>query len=125
MGCVVDYIVNLDTIAFGLVPLHPFSLLKLHPGDAELRYEIRELNPIRDIQRRPLFDRVAIKGNRVAGWTRAHALQNSLFSFLRDLRRLDFGGLLDKFGRNTHNFSLAGTLSQSLESFPQFFSVCG
>jgi hypothetical protein len=106
-GCVVDYIVDLDTVVWGPVLLHPFSWRKLHPGDAELCHEIRKLDPIRDVQRLPLFGGIAIKGNRVSGWTRADALQNSTFSFLRDLGRLDFCGLFQEaLGEQTQLRSL-------------------
>ena len=114
--CVVDYIVNLDAVAFGLVPLHPFSWPKLHPGDAELRHEIRKLDPISDIQRRPLFGRIAIKGNRISGWTRGDTLQNSVFSFLCDLRRFDFGGLFEEARWNRDNSGTV-SVSQPFESF--------
>jgi hypothetical protein len=67
---------------------------------AELRHKVLKLDPIRDAQCRPLIGGVAIKFDRVSAWTNGDALQNSVLSFLRDLRGLDSGGLLQEFGRN-------------------------
>jgi hypothetical protein len=122
-GCVVDYVVNLDPVAFGAALSRPYPWLNLRPVGAELLHETLKLDPIRDVQCRPLFDGIAIKGNRVSGWTRGDALQNRIFAFLRDLRRLDFRGLFQNFGRNRDNSS-GRTLLQTLESFPQFIGTC-
>src|SRR5262244_3501229 len=107
-GCLVDYILDLDALAFGHIsergtfgtcncsPMQ-FELLALC---AELRHEVLKLDPIRDAQCCPILCGVGIKCDRVSGWTSADAQQNSVLSLLRDLRGLDSGGLLQEFGRN-------------------------
>src|SRR5262245_48897597 len=67
---------------------------------AELRHKVLKLDPIRDSQCCPILSGVGIKSDRVSTWTNCDALQNSVLSFLRDLRGLDFGSLLQEFGRD-------------------------
>src|SRR5215471_16546426 len=102
VGCLVDYIHDLDALAFG----HNSRCSAFSTGNcsrlrfelralcAELRHKILKLNPIRNAQGRPLLGGVAIKCDRVSAWTNGDALQDSVLSFLCDLRRLDPGGLL-------------------------------
>jgi hypothetical protein len=52
-------------------------------------------------------------------------LQYGILSFLRDLRSFYSGGLFEKFGGDGHAFGLASTLLQVLESFLEFFGICG
>ena len=108
VGCLVDYTHDLDALAFG----HNSKRSAFSTGNcsrlrfelralcAELRHKVLKLDPIRDAQPRPLLGGVAIKRDRVSAWTNGDALQNSVLSFLRDLRGFDFGGLLQEFGRN-------------------------
>jgi hypothetical protein len=78
---------------------------------AELRHKVLKLDPILDAQFRPLLGGVPIKCDRISGPANGDALQNSILAFLRDLRRLDFCGLLQEFGRNRHNSGVTSTPS--------------
>ncbi len=46
-------------------------------------------------------------------------------SLLCDLDRLDFRALFQKLGRNSHSFNVTRALPQTVESFSQFFGICG
>src|SRR5262249_15014308 len=92
---------------------------------AELRHEILKLDPIRHAQGCPLLGGMAIKCDCISRWTKGNALQYSILSFLRDLRRFYSGCLFQKFGGNGHNFSLPSTMLQALENFFELFGACG
>jgi hypothetical protein len=132
--CTIDYILELDAFAFGLASTAcsfgrgNFSCLRfefVRPLYAELRHLILKLDPIGAVQHPPLLGGSAIKGDPVTAWTNRDALQNSILSFLRDLRSFYSGGLFQEFGRDRHFFGFASTLSQAFESFLEFFGARG
>src|SRR5215468_9163525 len=105
--CMVDYKPDLDPLAFGYNSDHSafpgnFSGLRfeLPTFGAELCHKVLKLDPICYTECRPVLGCVAIKCDRVSTWTNGNALQNSILSFLRDLCRLDLGGLLQKLRGN-------------------------